>query len=744
MNYWKSLYEAILARNHKISFNFRTLLVCSFSIIILQWNVFVNADSPLDGLENQGHDDRKAVVVILNYCGFNDFLSMPFLKELMGKSAIGLMNVRGASKTDSVSSYASLGAGARANMLYKFCGITTTESNFVLTDIEEIIKLNESNSYYPKIGLLGDFFHGTGKKTSVIGKHDCFMVPAALLATDRFGNIDGGVFHQYIDEPDYLLDVFQKEYRSSALTVIDIGDPYTNQVLSTGGYVDGHTKNILRRVGNENFFIDRKARLSYQAKNDILAKFDTLIKTIVSVVDIQNTLLIILSPFYNSIDARNGNRLTPVIFYGKGISPGLILSDTTRRPGMIANIDIAPSIIHFFEGDVSEVTGRPVKYKESRNNIDALKDLNRMVAFHSGNRTRILRTYISIQIIVLIFILIFLLYRGKYVLRINDALQSIILMILATPVVLLTVPLLKIYHTGFYFMLVLGMDGLFILCLNKYGKMEQNKLIYISGFTCILLIGDMLCNQALNKISVLSYDAVIGARYYGIGNEYMGIFISSTLIFTVPLTVQKKLPKWFTALFYILVVGMIGLPFLGANVGGTITAIGSFGIALFFIYQKKITLKSIIILLCAVIFIVSAFAYYDIHFSSSRSHLAQALLSYSVSGTAVLLGILQRKLEMNLKLLRTTIWSRVLQVSVFVVMVLLAKRRGTLKKLFLKYSDFSPAWFCILVAGITGALVNDSGVVVTATSNIFLMFSLLYLLLEEKKVGIYEVGEDRH
>jgi hypothetical protein len=98
---------------------------------------------------------------------------------------------------------------------------------------------------------------------------------------------------------------------------------------------------------------------------------------------------------------------------------------------------------------------------------------------------------------------------------------------------------------------------------------------------------------------------------------------------------------------------------------------------------------------------------------------------------------------MNLKLLRWTIWSKVLLVSVAVIGILFLKPRGMLYTLINKYKSFSSAWYAILVGSVVGMMVNDSGVVVAATSNIFLIFSLLYFLLGEEQFGIRSIRKNR-
>ena len=44
------------------------------------------------------------------------------------------------------------------------------------------------------------------------------------------------------------------------------------------------------------------------------------------------------------------------------------------------------------------------------------------------------------------------------------------------------------------------------------------------------LLLDVLTGSSLIRLSPLGYDVMLGARFYGIGNEYMGILVGSSLL----------------------------------------------------------------------------------------------------------------------------------------------------------------------------------------------------------------------
>ncbi|WP_238472867.1 hypothetical protein [Desulforamulus profundi] len=88
---------------------------------------------------------------------------------------------------------------------------------------------------------------------------------------------------------------------------------------------------------------------------------------------------------------------------------------------------------------------------------------------------------------------------------------------------------------------------------------------------------------------------------------------------------------------------------------------------------------------------------------------------------------------MNMKLLRYTVWSRILLASLAVLALLFYRPRGVMENIRLKY----PYLFKGFIGVVTGALVafafNDSGVVAAATTMIFGAPPLVYLVLSEQR-----------
>src|SRR5262249_12682371 len=75
--------------------------------------------------------------------------------------------------------------------------------------------------------------------------------------------------------------------------------------------------------------------------------------------------ILIVSPYPPADDARHPDswhRLPPVLALGPDFSAGLLTSATTRTPGLLANVDIAPTLLNLFHAPIpATMIGHPVQ-----------------------------------------------------------------------------------------------------------------------------------------------------------------------------------------------------------------------------------------------------------------------------------------------------------------------------------------------------------------------------------------------
>ena len=167
------------------------------------------------------------------------------------------------------------------------------------------------------------------------------------------------------------------------------------------------------------------------------------------------------------------------------------------------------------------------------------------------------------------------------------------------------------------------------------------------------------------KNSVLGYDPVRGARFYGIGNEYMGVLIGSLIIgvtFFLQNTYYDILKyKWIlymVSFIFLITIFFMGSPQLGTNVGGTIAACIGLTVTILKLANFKLDYKTIFLtisfMLLALIslFVVEIFANIN-----DQTHIGRLVTSVRNQGIGAFIVIIIRKITINLKLIRYTNWS---------------------------------------------------------------------------------------
>ncbi len=693
--------------------------------------------------------EKKFIVFLINRMDLEDIQNMEFTKGLAQESAIGLMNTRAYGSSNDYSSSLSIGSGTRSEANYHTSRsgrlnkenlsiyqrrtgyVKDNESQEVANlDIAKLKEINKENSFNPIIGALGNSLSMNNIKISVIGNSDTDKNEArlgVLMGMDEQGIVDYGLVEEDVNlkDPQYpfglktnydlMIKKFQELGKKSDFIILELGD--------------------LHRL--EKYRTNLASDIYMKRKEIILDDIDLFIKKVYNLIDKKNTRVMILSPIASSLAASSGKRLTPVVLAGKGIDKGILSSDTTRREGIIGNIDIAPHIAAYFEGNINYFTGKPIYTLHKDEKSSYIDQLYNDTAFIYKNRWSVLFSFAIYEIIISLLAFLTIQLAGKYRVRIYRVLEYLLLSNMAIPIAILILPLLRPINIYDTFVKIIALTIALTLISVYIRKEIIDSIIFLSGLTCLILTLDILLGASLIKTSFLGYDPIIGARYYGIGNEFMGILVGATLVFTTALLDKYKKSRRHIIIVFITVIMVIGFPKFGANVGGTITAVFAFMFVVLRLYNPKLKFNHYIYILSSIFILISIIALVDLKLIEGNSHLANAIEQINNGGIHVVYSIIRRKVSMNLKLFSVSIWSKVLISSLIFLSVIFYRPFGIAKKVFNRYTNLSIGLLGILISCIVSFLVNDSGVVASATSIIFLAMTLMYLVVNEIKNEVY-------
>ncbi|MBC7336020.1 MAG: hypothetical protein H5U01_07090, partial [Clostridia bacterium] len=227
--------------------------------------------------------------------------------------------------------------GEEASLTYRRrTGWDAPPAGIVLPAWPEILAANGGKA----IGLLGEALHGAGLATACLGNGDLddeWHRVSALIASDSQGRVDYGDVSRGVlkPRPEGLLPLETDEGRvldllsalppAAALVVIDFGDSQRLARLS---------RSALPAVLEA-----EKARL--------VARLDPFLGAVLATHDLAYTQVYVLglTPAQSALEQQN--LLVPVLALGANTGPGLLTSATTRRPGLVSNLDFAPSVLSF-------------------------------------------------------------------------------------------------------------------------------------------------------------------------------------------------------------------------------------------------------------------------------------------------------------------------------------------------------------------------------------------------------------
>ena len=712
------------------------LIILSLAIIIIGSSFYyVQADT-----------QNQVILITINQLSYTDyslFSGISGFKQIEKYGAKGAMNINSGGSRNDENSYLSIGVGSRAEG-FKGMGnsyltdekITQNENvtakevyrqqhgneissqdAVIFLDINRL--LNVQQKFPVKIGLLGETLIKHNLSARVYGNNDTNGIKrlAPLIIMNNQGISYGDVGRKTLLDDnsrpfgvktnyDYLVSQLQKAKRDgTALMIFDLGDLYRLEQFS------------------EQMDDDYEIKI----KNEIFEEIGQFLALIISQLE-NNQTLIVVSPMVNEQASKNDSLLAPVWLYKKGLTGQYLTSGTTKREGIIANIDIAPTIVSLLgiEEKPEKILGQPITTVKSDMNF--YQELEHISTIYR-QRSSVLYPYVMWQVIILISSVITR-FKSGFILTKLTKISLISLLFL--PLILLLSAYQTFEYLIVYFVFFLSVSFLLSWALNF---LKPVKVFFILGLITFLSItADIISGSQLMKRSFLGYDPVIGARYYGIGNEYMGIYIGATILFTAALLHFRKniLTVSLTGLIYALSVLILMFPTLGTNAGGAISAIFATGFTFAkingFSWNKKTMILSVVFIVFAIVLIISANLLAE---PDNQSHIGRSLEQLFSGNISTILLTVKRKISMNLKLIQVSSWSKVIITSIFVIIIFSLK--NSFKSLKNRYLHLFYGFYGILVGAFISLLVNDSGVVSAATMIIYVAVPMLYLALNKQQ-----------
>ena len=687
--------------------------------------------------EEQG----KVIYISINRTNLDNLDNIPVLKnELSKRGYVGLMNTRGDQGNNDERSYASIGAGCRANVannkdisfenltdengkIYKAAtGKTPKEINNIF--INKSINNNmEKGTYGSTLGLLGQTLAENNKKVALLGNSDIVengslvkIRNAGLICMDTLGRVDSGNVDD-INVKDYTMPYgirtdytkLAKEtksyYENSDALFVELGDTYR---------LDEYKNNLNEATFNK-------------MRNKIYKNINTYLEEVFNMVN-DNDVVYIVSEFPSTLDYNNKRRLSPAIKFTDD-KKGLLRSATTRRDGIIGNIDIGVDILNEFKLSNELMIGRTFETVQKEDNITYLSSEFKKIVAINNIRATVVNTFVGIVSTSWVIAMLALLVKDKlpYKEKIFIVLKELIKLALIMPLTFLLAPIFNFKtQLGLTFGVIITTVILYLSGRLLFKNNDLKQMGYYATLTIGLIVLDTVIGTYFMKNSIMSYDAIVGARYYGVGNEYEGVTIASAVFALSVLLNYKKIPKWLTAVIAVIILITSAFPSMGANVGGAISECIAYLLFIMLIFDIKLDFKKIIMLGVAAVLLVLVFAGLDLMLGT-ESHLGVFAQQILQEGPQAIINTFGRKIAMNVKLAKSSVWVNILLVGIAVIGIFIFRPSKHMKHISSKYPMIFKGFIASMVGCLITLLVNDSGIVAAATASIYILIPILII-----------------
>lgn len=684
---------------------------------------------------------QQVVIFMIDKLSIDDLnpQNTPALWSLKDRGGIGLLNTVTGGERTTKNGCATISAGKLAvgssnanqnfapaelvdgekagDIFARNTGISPSADNALVSSIAVIRKNNQAlNLGIP--GQLGDELHAAGYHTAVIGNSDrpnYTSRPSSLMIMDSRGIVDHAFISEAASKPNHqrsfpaqsnypqMLKAYQ-QFKSDELVLFEFGD--------------------LSRLESM-YSLFGKARYQKERKL-ILSQIDNSIGKIITELP-GKCCIYIISPSPSRNSFVPSALLTPVIMVKPGFT-GTLTSHSTRHEGVVLSTNLKNSILNCLDPSKPESifsTLNPDSYQ-------VLKKLNQREVFSYVNQTWLLTIIIGLSFFILLLAMLQISQR-------REGLSSrlMLLFALALPLSLLLIGLFDVFERKQFILLFLlinsGVAGLSWL-LGKTFRI--NPLLPILATTIVVIAVDLFFHNTLIGNSIMSYRVISGARYYGLGNEYMGVLVGAgiSLATLIKNNTAPGKGQLFTAVLFILITFLIAYPRFGIDVGGAITACIGLGYTYLIFKPKsiKIGLKKIIFLFLSAITLVIAMAIIDLKQPAEfRSHLGNSILLIRGGGLNELFNIILRKTHMQLRVMSYSGLGWILLLLMGLATSFMLKPKHRIWQLKNQFPIIYKGLLGLLLSAIVAILFNDSGI--TSAANLLLYFLvLLFSTLEAR------------
>jgi hypothetical protein len=690
----------------------------------------------------------------------------PTLLALLRKGAVGSTSLRTIGPVTSAGeAYVTIGAGNRAGVedataglalpppaIYegdsalqvfeRRCGCGSEGASVLQVAMPRVIKLNDRYLYGADPGALADALRQHGHRTAVVANADQELGTvgdtvhreAALAMADSQGRVPyGSVGPQLVvKDPASPYGVRMDEkataeavrtaWRSADVVLLEMSDlaraeAYTS--LASDAAVEAERATAMARA-------------------------DHLLARVLQDLDLRRDLVIVVGP----TSPRGGAQLGIAGLVGAGVTPGLARSATTRRPGFVTLPDIAPTVLGAYDialpdsmaGTAITSAGGGAATDET---LAAMQYDNVVAQFRDRATGPISTTFVIFQVLTY-GLAALALTRWP---RMRRWVAFFALMTLAQPSLAFASRLVPYQDLGIvgYVLTFFALGAVLAAAAEAVGRAIGRRMgpaaapmvapLLLVGLTLVVLLVDVALGSPLQLNTVFGYSPTVAGRFAGWGNLAFALVAATSIVVATGLWGMAVLEgrKGRTVLAGVLlavVVAADGLPSLGSDVGGVLALVPAGAVVVLLLSGRRVSPKRLAVIGLGTAAIITAFAAVDLSRpADGRTHLGRIASKVLDADGGGLATVLARKLDANISILTSSIWTWIIPVAILFFGFLVWKRTGLLRSLEERLPGLRACLVGALVAGFLGFALNDSGVAVPAMMLAVVLPYVTYLVI---------------
>lgn len=464
-----------------------------------------------------------------------------------------------------------------------------------------------------------------------------------------------------------------------------------------------------------------------------ILRSDELLGRLLESVDLAKDAVVLVAP-YASEETTN---LTVVGVRAPALQAGLLSSGTTRRAGFVQTVDLAPSILSLVDIDKpSSMEGTVMERAGSGGSQEDRVAL--LIRSDEGARfrDRTLGTasviYVLAQLI-LWALALWTLSRPGRTLRTGVELATIATLTFLPFTFMAGAFAFHEWGTASWWAFVVaGAVGSAVLIQAVARRYLVDPLIGALGFIVAFLSVDILVGGPLQFNTVFGYTPTVAGRFNGLGNPAYsmlgaaGIILSGLIAHRIP----GRRGVWTAIAVLGWCVVLDGAPFLGADVGGALSLVPAAGVTAWMLLGWRLRLRTVVIGAAATVSVVIGFGLLDLtRPAAKQTHLGRLLTDVGDNGFDAFQTVVLRKLNANLSVLASSVWTLMLPLVIAFVAFLFWWAPWRLASIRERIPQQQAALAGLITAMVLGFALNDSGISVPGMMLGVVNASFLNLLL---------------